>query len=284
MNDGTIPPGGHAPPPGATAAAADTRWEPQDKVIFANVMAHMREQARAGLPPGALVLAASRFFLGAPYAEGSLEGVPERLVVNLRSFDCFTLVENAAVLAHLARREGSAFPEYIAALRAVRYRSGIVDGYPSRLHYFTDWIFENARRGFVQDMTRTLGGRFFRKRIAYMTAHAAHYPALQDPEVRRRLRAVERRLSRRVRREITREALPAAERGIADGDIVAILTDRDGLDCLHVGLAARVGGRLRLLHASSRAGAVIVSPETLSAYLADRPDCSGILVARLRPR
>ncbi len=284
MNDGTVPPGGQTSLDGITAARGEAVWEPQDEAIFAEVTAHLRRQVRAGLPPGALILAAGRFFLGAPYAEGSLEGVPERLVVNLRAFDCFTLVEHAAVLARIALREPAAFPDYAAALQAVRYRSGIIDGYPSRLHYFTDWIFENARRGIVQDVTRTFGGRSFRKRIAYMTAHAARYPALQDPEVRRRLRAVEHRLSRRVRREIPREALPAAERGIADGDIVAILTDRDGLDCLHVGLAIRVDGRLHLLHASSRAGAVIVSPETLSAYLADRPDCSGILAARLRPR
>jgi hypothetical protein len=41
-------------------------------------------------------------FLGAPYEPDTLEGEgPEELVVNLRTFDCVTFVENAVVLAGL---------------------------------------------------------------------------------------------------------------------------------------------------------------------------------------
>jgi len=277
------PPAERTPLPGISGHGGTAR-EPDDEAIFADVMARLREEARAGRTPAELVLAAGRSFLGVPYASSSLEGTPERLAVTLRRFDCFTFVENAVVLASLAWQGQSAFPAYAAALRNVRYRGGIVAGYPSRLHYFTDWIHENARRGVVRDMTRQLGGRPFRKRICYMTAHARLYPTLEDRACRLQMREVERRISRRVRHEIPRDDVPSAAALIADGDLIAVLTDEEGLDCLHVGLAVHTGGHLHLLHASRQGGAVVVSPETLSAYLASEPRRSGILVARVRPR
>jgi hypothetical protein len=264
------------------AAPGEMVWEPDDASIFTDVVARLDEEARAGWPPGELILAAGRCFLGAPYLDAGLEGAPERLVINLRSFDCFTFVEHAVVLAGLARQGRTAFPDYAAALQALRYRQGIIDGYPSRLHYFTDWIYENARRGIVKDMTRQLGGKPFRKRINYMTAHAGLYPVLKNKEAHRRMREVERRISRRVRHKIPQESVLTVERKIFDGDLIAILADESGLDCLHVGLAVHAGDRLHLLHASRRAGAVIVSPEALSDYLTTLPGHSGILVARMQ--
>jgi hypothetical protein len=48
-------------------------------------------------------------FVGTPYEPGTLElPGPERLVVNLRTFDCVTLVEHALVLARLITRGGEA--------------------------------------------------------------------------------------------------------------------------------------------------------------------------------
>ena len=40
----------------------------------------------------------------------------------------------------------------------IRYRGGRLAGYPSRLHYFTDWLLDNERRGLIEIITADLGG------------------------------------------------------------------------------------------------------------------------------
>jgi hypothetical protein len=258
-------------------------FDPEDRRIFRGLMRHLGREMKAGSGRAELVLAAGRYFLGAPYAAGTLESTPETVVINLRQFDCFTLVENAVVLADIAWRGQSGFPAYAASLQAIRYRKGIIDGYPSRLHYFTDWVYENMRRGAVKDLTRDFGGKSFRKRICHMTARREQYPALREERSYRLMKTAEKRISRRLRHEIPRSELPAVENKIAAGDLIAVLTNEDGLDCLHVGLAVYREGRVYFLHASRESGAVVVSKETLSEYLNARAGRSGILIARMMP-
>jgi len=56
------------------------------------------------------------------------------------------------------------------------------------------------------------------------------------------------------------------------GNLIAITSRTEGLDVLHVGIACRVKQRLHLLHASSQAGRVILSAETLDRYLSESKD------------
>ena len=74
--------------------------------------------------------------------------------------------------------------------------------------------------------------------------------------------------------------MPAAERYLRDGDIVAITSRDTGGYTSHVGLAYRdPNGVLRFLHASSKQGRVLVD-DRLSSYLASKSDDAGIVVAR----
>lgn len=256
-------------------------FEPEDRQIFSNLIDILGREAMAGHGISKLVIEAGRHFLGARYVADTLERRPEQLVINLRVFDCFTFVENAVVLAGLASTERHGFQAYAESLRMSRYRMGRIDGYPSRLHYFTDWIYENNRRGILKDLTRALGGKSFQKKIRFMTSNRNRYPGLQEENAYSRMEEVEKRISRRIRYEIPAEMLSMVEDRIMEGDIISILTDREGLDCLHVGLAVRKGSRLHLLHASGKAGAVVMSPQTLNTYLADNSSRTGILIARM---
>ena len=258
---------------------SDTRR--QDRKIFADWMRALRAGVPGQGPAGEVFLEAARFFLGAPYAAGTLEGSgPERLVVNLRSFDCFTLVECALAAAGLSVKKAASFDEFRKRLEKIRYRGGRLEGYPSRLHYFTDWVRDNSKKGIVRDITRRLGGRACRGKIDFMTRQPQRYPKLRDGRVFRRIRAGERRIGARARYVIPKAEVRAAEKGIRDGDIVAITTAAAGMDIRHVGLALRVRGRVRLLHASSARGRVVLSRQTLYRYLLESGDRTGITVAR----
>jgi hypothetical protein len=96
------------------------------------------------------------------------------------------------------------------------------------------------------------------------------------------MRAVEQRCSRRRLYHIPRGKLRGVEEGILDGDLIGITTNREGLDVAHAGLAVRIKGKIRLLHASPTAGRVVCAPETLARYLAADSARTGIMVGRLR--
>jgi hypothetical protein len=256
----------------------------QDRRIYTELIGFLDKKENLTKFPGDLILEVGKFFLGTSYGSGTLETKgAEHLVVNLRKFDCFTFVENVVALArHLKSREKS-FEAFRNLLRKIRYRQGRLYGYSSRLHYFSDWIYDNQRKGILRDVTAVIGGRPLRKAVNFMTAHPEFYPQIKNGANLRRMKSVERAMSKRRRFFISKKALMRLEDRIRDGDIIAITTNIEGLDVQHVGLATRVKNRIHLLHASSKEGKVVLSQKTLSRYLMQSKARSGILVARVFP-
>jgi hypothetical protein len=254
---------------------------PEDRAICETLLRSAKEQGDRVKPISGLVLAAGRRFLGAPYRADTLEqGGREELVVNLRTFDCVTFVENAVVLAGLIRSGKIGFDDYTAALERIRYRRGRCDGFASRLHYFTDWLHHNSRKGFVREITREAGGVPLRKIFRFLTDHREDHAGLDDPAAFRRLRIIEGICSRRPLFFIPKADLSRAEQFLTDGDIIAITTDEPGLDVAHAGLAVRLRGDIHLLHASDAAGRVILAEIPLGRYLQTRRSRTGIVVGR----
>ncbi len=241
-----------------------------------------RKTRERNFSPGDLIVEVGRLFLGAPYRENTLEGPGrEKLIVRLCAFDCMTFVETVLALVRCAASGKFSTPEFLRNLRYIRYRGGKIDGYASRLHYVTDWLADNRKKKVLKDVTRLLGGRRARKSIHFMTTHRERYAALIRQNQAEKMRQTERRLSRRTFYVIAREEVSRVRTGIQPGDIIAFTTGEEGLDAAHVGFAVREHGRLRLLHASRREGAVVVSRETLPGYLRRRRKFTGILVGRM---
>ena len=130
----------------------------EDMTAFNGCMGTLRSAADPR-PVGDATLAAARYFVGRPYVASTLEREPERLVINLREWDCTTLVESAVALARTAQSPTPTFDVYLRELSRLRYRTAVITDYTDRLHYFTDWIYANARRGLVRDVTAEIGGR-----------------------------------------------------------------------------------------------------------------------------
>lgn len=223
-----------------------------------------------------------KFFLGVPYVVGTLETKrAEQLVVNLRELDCITFVENVVALAHLLKSRDRSFGAFRRLLQKIRYRAGRLQGYSSRLHYFSDWIHDNERKGILRDVTAEIGGRPLKKVINFMTTHPDLYPPLKNAVTLVRMKSAERAISRRSSFFIRKKGLRRLEHRIRDGDLIAITTKTEGLDVQHVGLAARGKNRIYLLHASSIDGKVILCKKTLYRYLMEGRARSGIMVARV---
>ncbi|PNE28402.1 xylanase [Tannerella sp. oral taxon 808] len=268
-----------------TAGRADD-WEgnltfsTEDVAAFEACMQSVRNAAPQTV--GDATLAAARHFVGRPYVAATLEKDPERLVVNLREWDCTTLVESAVALARTARSEAPSFATYLHELSRLRYRSDTINDYTDRLHYFTDWIYENTRRGLVRDMTAALGGRPYRPRLSFMSTHPDRYAALRNHPWRVAfMRDKEAAISARTGYAVLPTAsIPAAAASLRDGDIVCFVTDIPGLDISHVGIICRRGRTVTFIHASSAAGRVIVEPTSLHAYATRNPRTLGVMILR----
>ncbi len=231
--------------------------------------------------PGDLIIEIGRFFLGAPYQTDTLEAAGrERLIINLAEFDCTSFVETVLALTRCAAAGKLSPSEFRKYLKFIRYRQAKIDDYASRLHYFTDWLRDNEKKKVLRDVTRLFNGKPKRKKINFMTMHRELYAGLKNEEQLGKMLLVEENLSRRAFYIIDRDKVARMQSAIQQGDIIAFATDQEGLDVAHVGFAVRQGRQLHLLHASSKEGAVIISKETLPAYLKFNKKFTGILVAR----
>ena len=169
---------------------------------------------------------------------------------------------------------------YEGTLTALRYRDGVIDGYPSRLHYFSDWIQDNERKGLIRDVTRELGGVLDGERIDFMSTHTSAYRQLSDEANVARVIQAEHRLSESGRFFIPEGEIARASSRIRNGDIIAATSTVEGLDIAHTGLALWVDGTLRMLHAPLVGEAVQISEVTLSERIARIQGQDGIIVAR----
>jgi hypothetical protein len=230
---------------------------------------------------GDLVAEMGRSFLERPYEANTLEEQgEEHLVVNLRAFDCVTLCETSLALARAVKLHAGSTRAYCAQLQLVRYRSGIINGYASRLHYFSEWIADNERKKVIRNITRELGGRRDRRALNFMSSHREAYPRLATGGDLAAVTAAEKGLLAVPRYFVPKEKVEGVLEMIQNGDIIAITTSLKGLDVSHTGIAVRDGGVTRLLHAPNVGHQVQITPGSLSEYLSAHEKQTGIMVAR----
>lgn len=253
---------------------------PADKKAFENTMDAIEGLGDADF--GKTLTAIGRTFLGTPYVAKTLEvGDTETLVVNLQGLDCTTFVENVMAFGLLVKNGQADFPAFTDHLKTIRYKDGELNGYGSRLHYFSEWIANNAQKGLVKDMTSELGGVELDKDINFMGTHRELYPFLKDDDNFDQILETEERLNAEPFCYVPQDQIEAREELIQTGDIIALATSINGLDVTHTGVAVREkDGRIHLLHASTGSMEVEVTEKPLVDYLKGIKNNIGILVAR----
>lgn len=226
-------------------------------------------------------------FIGTPYVASTLEGTPEMLTVNLDGMDCTTFIETVAAMAITIAENRNSWQDYLYNIENLRYRHGKMDGYSSRLHYISDWIVDNTHRGNIREVTDRLPGSAYQvKTLDFMTGHRDSYPALKDSMEFERMKSVE--VGYRSHRFPYIKSAALQGKGMAStlqsGDIIAFTTKTAGLDVSHLGIILIEDGVVRLLHASSKAGKVVVDPQPLAEYLRKNRNITGGRIIRIAPR
>lgn len=225
-------------------------------------------------------LGIARTFLGTPYVKGCLDHNKEELLtVNLRQLDCWTFVENSLAIA---QSDVGDFAGYQAHLQQLRYWGGNIDGYGSRIHYFTGWLLQAEKNGLLDDLTQELGGIPYHKKIGYITARPDKFPKVQQAPAMRDLQAAEKRINAHQWFYIPQNKVAKIEHLIREGDIVSLTSAKRDLDIAHQGFAVKINGRIHLMHASSLSHRVIISKQPLTTYVISQKGQTGIMVARLK--
>ena len=254
-------------------------YQQEDKEILNTIFELFGDQQDA--PASALVVRIGTFFKGTPYVGHTLESDKEQLIVNLRELDCTTYAENCLAIAKTIQSGILTFDKFTEELIRVRYRNGIIAGYPSRLHYFSDWIYNNKKKLIVKDVGEELEIAHYGSEVNFMSTHPESYYRLKDNrKMVKEIAHLENIISKRSMYYIPEDKLSGVEDQLYEGDIVGITTNVEGLDISHVGILVRENGRIHLMHASSAAKKVVISDITLEDYLLNSESATGVMVAR----
>lgn len=213
-------------------------------------------------------------FMGSPYVEQTLEkNEKEALVVNTTGFDCVTLIENVVAVCQVIDGQESVdqFPSH---LQENRYYEGKIDGYESRIHYFSAWLQSADQRGLLGSITRELGEKYD-KPIYFISQNLDKYPKVKRSQM---IVQREKDLNSDPVWYLPKTQVDTYKSSARSGDLLALTTNIKGLDVVHTGFSYVDGQTVYLLHASSKAGKVIKTP--LADYLKKYSYMTGVIIYR----
>ena len=263
------------------AQSNQNNWilQPEDKSIAEEKLKLFA--SKSDLPVSELITEIGLSFLGTPYVVASLEnGLEEKMVINLRELDCTTFAENCLALARTVKAGKNDFESFVSELVRIRYRDGIRNQYPSRLHYFVEWISNNQDKRII-DETPNQNGVKSNKVINYMSTHPASYPVLREhPELIPAIAEQEKALTKTGFMFFPKNDIPNLYKHLHHGDIIALTSSIEGVDVNHVGIILKKGNEFYLLHAPLSGKKVLVSDEPITDFIKPNSKNNGIMIAR----
>jgi len=254
-------------------------FQPEDKQIAENKLKVFSAEASSPFPE--LMVKIGLSFLETPYVATTLEnGLDEKLVINLRQLDCTTFAESILALARTVKLKKTDFESFATELQKIRYRDGIRNQYPSRLHYFSEWIQNNEKKGIISGVVNQNGVKSD-KVINFMSTHPSDYPVLKEhPELIPAIAQQEKELSGKGFMYFPKSDIPNLYRNLKHGDIIALTSSIDGVDVNHVGIIIKKGNEFHLLHAPLSGKKVLVSEGPITDFIKPASKNNGIIIAQ----
>jgi hypothetical protein len=252
------------------------------KIVFDSLLQKAKSEQWQNLKINELISKIAFELLGKPYVSYTLEKQPERCIVNLTKLDCVTFVEAVLGMARIIKQGKMDFTDLINEVTLIRYREGNLVDYTSRLHYSSDWIFDNEKKGIVKDITKELGGIILPVNVFFMSKFPKYYKALQvNPEFIPIISEFEKEINSRKYYFIPKDKIRPIEKKLQTGDIIVLTTNISGMDYAHIGFVyVDEDGSRRLLHASSVKKQVFLD-RTISEYISRVKKQTGITVLRV---
>jgi hypothetical protein len=259
----------------------ETSTNSSDEIKFQEIMKLAITQQWYQLSMGEIMQKVSDQLLGSEYKAGLLDQYSqETLVASLTQFDCVLFVETVLALTRGIIIQNYQYSTFIEHLTQQRYWNGNLNGYCSRLHYFSEWIADNQRREIVKNIGLDLGGIQINKKLNFMSNHRSSYPQLVNNNQNYQcIQEMEKNLTNLTIDYLPTKQIKTVYNQLKSGDIIGITTNISGLDVTHTGLVYRnQNGNIGLIHASPIGKVTIASD--LQTYVSKVENSTGILVAR----
>ncbi|MDX1917702.1 MAG: DUF1460 domain-containing protein [Candidatus Caenarcaniphilales bacterium] len=231
---------------------------------------HAKRSGWHKLPLNQSLVQVAQYFLGTAYVAGTLDrdNPNEDLVVNFQELDCVTFLETAIALTFWLRQAAHTEEAYRSQLETWRYAGGRRRGYISRLHYFTDWLHDNAVRGRLV----LVPGETCETKPLHVLGDS-----LKERDLKVQIQVQEKLLSQRRFCFFEKSTMPS----IQEGDLIAFVSSLSGIDINHVGFAHFYREDWHFIHASSLSKKVEISSQPLHSYLQKSKRDRGVILARL---
>ncbi|HAC15885.1 MAG TPA: hypothetical protein DCE78_08075 [Bacteroidetes bacterium] len=255
---------------------------PSDQATFEQWLREGQAYHKSGKTVPQLIEFYAQKQLGIPYVGGLLE-IPklETLILTLEGSDCVLFVEYSLALTLTTLQNSTSYSDLSRNVALLRYQNGQVEGYASRLHYFSDWLKTNQEKGILDILHKNNSSLPLLDPVNFMTKNRSSYRQLSESDsLFQLMQEREAFLRSNQIRFIPEHRIPDFESSLQTGDILSFVSTVNGLDIAHTALIVREGNRVGFYHASTT-GKVIKEPKTLYEYTTDRRNVEGIIVARL---
>lgn len=255
----------------------------EDIKIFNSKIEFANKNNLKELPLNEIIATIGKTFISTPYEAHTLEvSDKEELVINLKTLDCTTFLETVFTISLCIKNDKTSFDDFKYYLQKIRYRDEEIKDYTSRLHYSSDWIFHNQRKGLIKDVTKDLGGVAKKFELNFMSKNPHLYKHLKNnPEFIPIIQQQEDEISKRTYYFIPENKILEADSKIKNGDFIALTTNVKGLDIGHVGIAIKgENGKTYFLHAPQIGSFVEITKNPLSEYVKKNKKHTGIIVLR----
>jgi Protein of unknown function (DUF1460) len=255
--------------------------EPKDTELFNKIIQYSIQQNFYQKPYNQIIQAIAKQLLGSPYRADLLNHPgQEKLFVSLSQFDCVLFVETVLAMAKTIALKNYTYLTFENNVQDLRYVNGKINGYCSRLHYFSEWINDNQRRKNIFNITPKLSGFNIDKKLDFMSKHWTSYPQIVNNKTNKDCIAkMETKLIKFNLNYIPIYKINNIYNQLQSGDVIAIATKIDGLDVTHTGFVyINSDQNIGLIHASPN-GSVRISND-LKLFVENVESAIGIIVAR----
>lgn len=263
------------------SSAKEGVTQTEEAARFQRITQYAVEQKLPDRSMGDIMQAIAQQFLGAQYKANLLDGsTDETLVVSLDKFDCVLFIETVLAIARGVAVQDYSYEKFVDRIVEQRYRDGLLNGYCSRLHYFSEWIFDNEKRGNIAEIAPQIGGIRLNKKLNYISKNRPRYAPMANNDANYQcFLDMEAKLDGLTINYIPLPQIRRIYGQLQPGDIIGVATNINGLDVTHTGLVYKNrNGSMGFIHASPN-GTVRVSHD-LQVYVGNVRNAIGILVAR----
>lgn len=119
--------------------------ETDEETIFRQFIQNAVSSDLSSKSIGEIIQVTAETFLGAKYKAGLLDRAnKETLVISFKEFDCLLFLETVLALSRSVALQETSYQAFQQHIINQRYWNGSLNGYCSRLHYFSEWIYDNG--------------------------------------------------------------------------------------------------------------------------------------------